>query len=198
MFLDKFLKRPLLFFVFMFAALPLWANAGLPMLFMVYPGFLTALIPVVLIEFFCLKGSFKDCSLKKLFCGVLGGNLISTLLGVPLTWLAAVAVQMALGGGRAYGLNGLGHKLYAAVVQASWLIPYEEAFFWLVPSAFTVLMLYFFLSSWLIEYGFMYLLFHKSYDKALICKNVFKANVVSYIFLYIFVLIYWLAAGFLN
>lgn len=67
MFLDKFLKRPLLFFVFMFAALPLWANAGLPMLFMVYPGFLTALIPVVLIEFFCLKGSFKDCSLKKLF-----------------------------------------------------------------------------------------------------------------------------------
>ncbi|MDD6173495.1 MAG: hypothetical protein PUB86_04325 [Elusimicrobia bacterium] len=128
----------------------------------------------------------------------MGGNLISTLLGVPLTWLAAVAVQMALGGGRAYGLNGLGHKLYAAVVQASWLIPYEEAFFWLVPSAFTVLMLYFFLSSWLIEYGFMYLLFHKSDDKALICKNVFKANVVSYIFLYVFVLIYWLAAGFLN
>lgn len=196
MFLDKFIKRPLLFCCFMFTALPLWANAGLPMLFVVYPGFMAAFIPVIFIEFFYLSKRLKDCSFKKLFCGVLGANLISTLLGVPLTWLAAVAVQMMFGGGMAYGLNGFGRKLYAAVVQAPWLIGYEEALFWLVPSAFTVLMLYFFLSSWLIEYGVIYLLFYKSCDKILIRKAVFKANLISYIFLYVCGSLYWFAAGF--
>ncbi len=195
MFLDKLIKRPLLFCCFMLAALPLWANAGLPMLFVVYPGFMAAFIPVIFIEFFYLRKSFKNCSLKKLFCGVLGANLVSTLLGVPLTWLAALGVQMIFGGGTPYGLNGFVRKLYAAVVQAPWLIPYEDAW-WLVPSAFTVIMLYFFLSSWLIEYGVMYLLFHKSYDKVLIREPLFKANLISYIFLYVCGLIYWFTAGF--
>ena len=58
-FLEKLIKRPLLFCCFMLAALPLWANAGLPMLFVVYPGFMAAFIPVIFIEFFYLRKSFK-------------------------------------------------------------------------------------------------------------------------------------------
>ena len=182
----------------MFMSAPLCANAGLPMLFVMYPGFLAALIPVVFIEAFYIGRLWRSSNFKKIFISVLSANLVSTLLGVPLMWSAALAAQILLGGGSARGVESIGGKLYAAVVQAPWLIPYDEAFIWLVPSAFTVLMLYFFLASWLTEYLVVYLFFKKVYDKKLIMKTLFKANLISYIFLYVSAIVYGVISAFNN
>lgn len=182
--------------LFLLSASPLSANAGIPMLFVIYPGFLLTLIPVVFIEAFYIAKLWRDSSFKKIFISVLSANLISTIIGVPLVWAAAVAIQMLFGGGAAHGIDTISGRLYAAVVQAPWLIPYEKAYAWLMPSAFTVLMIYFFLASWLTEYLTVYLFFKKVYDKKIIIKTLFKANLISYIFLYVCGLIYWAAPGF--
>lgn len=182
--------------LFLLSASPLSANAGIPMLFVIYPGFLLTLIPVIFIEAFYIAKCWRDSSFKKIFFSVLSANLISTIIGVPLVWAAAAAIQMLFGGGEAHGIDTISGRLYASVVQAPWLIPYENAYAWLMPSAFTVLIIYFFLASWLTEYLTVYLFFKRVYDKKIIIKTLFKANFISYIFLYVCGLIYLLTAGF--
>ncbi|MEM9167948.1 MAG: hypothetical protein AAGB48_13100 [Planctomycetota bacterium] len=127
------------------------ANAGIPMLMVYGPLMLAALLPVVLVEAGIVKaltgGSYGQWSLR---VGL--ANAASTVVGVPLTWIALVVIQLSIGGGSAHGLETFWQRVYAATVQAPWLIPYEDDLGWMIGGAGLTLSLPFFLVSMLIEY----------------------------------------------
>lgn len=155
-----------------------WANAGLPMIVLVVPAMLWALIPIIVVEAFYLEKSLDLPRATAAKCAAIS-NAISTIIGVPLTWLALVIIQMITGGGQAYGLDSFFYKMLAVTWQAPWLIPYESDLDWMVPIAGLSLLVPFFFVSWWIEYLIVrFFVTNRSHD--LIKRKVRNANLISY------------------
>ena len=127
------------------------ANAGVPMIILIMPALGFSLIPIILIEAFYLRRRLSLSTASALKTTTLS-NLVSTLVGVPLTWLILVSVQMLLGGGGAFGLDTVWDKLLSVTLQSGWLIPYQSDMHWMIPAAGLFLLLPFFLASWWSEY----------------------------------------------
>ncbi len=85
------------------------ANAGLPMIYLVWPGMGLMLLPVVVLETFILRRALGT-SLKRTLLIVMTANLISTALGIPLTWGVLVLLQLLTLGG-SIGVDIDTHKL---------------------------------------------------------------------------------------
>jgi hypothetical protein len=85
-------------------------------------------------------------------------NLLSTLVGIPLAWLA-LAVLLGLAGGTDHDIRTTAGRRGAAVWLAPWVMPhdyvdwdrYSGEWEWLIPAKLLVLLPPFFLVSWLIE-----------------------------------------------
>lgn len=102
------------------------ANAGLPMLTVVWPVAWMLLLPVVAVEALAAIRS-TGLGWKRCLAGSAIANAASTVLGIPLTWMLLVGVEMLLPrGGPASGLASVGAKVLAVTVQAPWLIPYPS------------------------------------------------------------------------
>jgi hypothetical protein len=122
------------------------ANAGVPMLFWQLPVAAVALVPIVVVE-----SLIAWPMLGKRFSAVAGrvfaANAISTFFGIPLAWIGMVIVNLAIAGGTAHGFGTPLAAFKSVVLQAAWLIPYEDQLRWLVPAATLVLLVpYFFVS----------------------------------------------------
>ena len=154
------------------------ADAGVPMLALLWPASWIAFIPVVIIEAW-IATRIIGLTWKPALIRSSIANATSTLVGIPLTWGALLIVELGLsGGGRAFGIETLPQKLFAAVVQAPWLIPYEEELDWLVPTAAIVLLVPFFFASVFIErWAFDR---KKQLEKPLVRLWSWKANLVTY------------------
>ena len=120
-----------------------YADIGLPMIFLALPAMLIAFIPVVLLEGFVIH---KTLDLKFTRVSVVStvSNLVSTIIGIPVTWIILVIMEMVIAGGRGYGYETLTDKFMTAVAQAPWLVPYEDQYGWMIPTAFLVLLIPFF------------------------------------------------------
>src|SRR5262245_13381903 len=118
----------------------LFANMGLPMIFIELPFLVVALLPVVLVEGACYHWCLS-VPWRKSFSGTFWANLWSTFLGVPLAWFAQTVGQMAIGGGSAWGLETPLDRLAAVTLQSAWLIPYQGEYDWMMPAASLVLLL---------------------------------------------------------
>jgi hypothetical protein len=141
-----------LLFVFLLAV-PAKADAGVPMLFITWPGMLLALIPVVFIEAWIMRPRLELTSGKALKLAAIA-NLVSTVVGIPLTWMVLAGLEMlSTGGGMAYGLSTPWQRILSVTVQAPWLVPYESDLYWMVPAATLALLPAYFLASWGIEYA---------------------------------------------
>jgi hypothetical protein len=128
---------------------PIFADAGVPMLFLHLPVILLALVPIILTEAYVAKRGL-GLPFKRSLGPITVANFISMLLGFPLLWIVAVVIQMLTGGGRPYGLAHWWQKVYAVTVQAPWLIPYERDLYWMTPVAALVMLIpAFFLSVWI-------------------------------------------------
>ncbi len=125
------------------------ANTGVPMLIVVGPVLLLALVPIALVEA-VLYRSRIGVAWKEAMWGSLVANVLSTVVGVPLTWLALVALQLVTGGG-----GGRGVGIQAVTWQAPWLIPYREHLHWMIPAAALVLCIPFLLVSVFVECLFL-------------------------------------------
>lgn len=130
--------------------LPAAANIGVPMVAVFLPPLWLSLVPVIAIEAWAVT-RLLGLSPKKSVAGVALGNVLSTLVGVPLMWAILATVQGVFAGG-ARGLATVGQKIYAVTVQAPWLIPYEEDLGWMIPLALLVLAVPAYLLSVLIEW----------------------------------------------
>jgi Na+-translocating ferredoxin:NAD+ oxidoreductase RnfE subunit len=155
------------------------ANAGVPMIGIVYPGMGILLIPVIVLEFVVLRRRLKSPARRTAVMTTVS-NLVSTGVGVPLTWAVLVGLQAVTGGGGpGPSFDTLVGKLLAVTWQAPWMMPYESDLFWMVPVAALVLLVPFFFVSWLIEYE-LSRLFMRGVDKAVLRRAVLFANLLSY------------------
>lgn len=127
------------------------ADIGVPMLFVTLPAMMISLVPIIAVEAFILSRRLH-LALRQTWKPVAAANIFSTLVGVPLTWLALALLEAFTGGGQAYGIATAREKFLAVTWQAPWLIPYDSDLHWMVPTAMLVLLVPFFFVSWLSEY----------------------------------------------
>lgn len=173
-------KLRFIFFTFLCILAPTiaQADAGVPMLALLWPASWMAFIPVVLIEAWIARRilglMWKPALLRT---GL--ANAVSTLIGIPLTWGALLLIELGIsGGGKAFGIETLPQKLFAVIVQAPWLIPYEEGLGWMVPAAAIVLLVPFFFASVFIErWAFDR---KRQLEKPLVGLWSWKSNLVTY------------------
>ena len=165
------------------------ANAGVPMLFITLPAMLIALVPIIVVEAFVV-GHFLGSSAVSRAKSVAISNVASTIVGLPLTWIALVALQAVSGGGSSYGITTPMQKLLAVTWQAPWLIPYETDLYWMLPAASLVLLIPFFFTSYFVEASIATRL-EPTYSRSHVRSAVFRANLCSYLLLAVFTLV-WL------
>ena len=124
----------------------LLANAGLPMLAMQLPLLVLLLVPIILLEGAVIARWSKRTWRDGLRLSA-AANVVSTLVGIPLTWGVLLALQIAITGAEGRTLTTLSGRLYSAVLQAPWLLPHPVGLEWLVPTANLVLLPFYFLAS---------------------------------------------------
>jgi hypothetical protein len=168
-----------------------YADAGLPMLILVWPSSWILLLLIIPLEAFVALRILKTSYLEGLKLSSLA-NLVSTIAGIPITWIVLVIAQIVCGGSRAYGIETLTGKILAVTVQSPWLIPYENARNWMVPAAAISLCIAFFFMSVGIEYYVATKLYGRNVgnDKlsALLTWS-WRANLLSYGLIIVFLLI---------
>jgi hypothetical protein len=126
-----------------------WADAGIPMLFLVWPGAWMVLVPVVLVEALFARKLLRlsvGRSLKVAFVA----NLVSTGVGIPITWLGLLLLELPA------GILGAAFESHPYVQVAlfpftvAWLGPVEQL--WIVVVAAIILCIPFYFASIWIEY----------------------------------------------
>ncbi|WP_316368816.1 hypothetical protein [Candidatus Thiodiazotropha sp. CDECU1] len=159
------------------------------MIFLVMPALGLSIIPIILIEAMYLsrKLGLKTASAVKT---TTISNLVSTLAGVPLTWLLLVLVQMVAGGGGAFGLDTMLGKVLSVTFQAAWLIPYESELYWMIPVAGLVLLVPFFFVSWWSEYLVTKKILH-DHPAQTVKVVVRNANIITYTLLVLWPIGFW-------
>lgn len=159
------------------------ANVGVPMLALTLPAMVVALEAVVL-------GRILGTSVLSRVKSVAIANVLSTVVGIPFTWAALVALQGATGGISAHGIATPTERLLAVTWQAPWLILYEGELHWMIPTASLVLLAPFFFASYITE-AHVISHYEPRYCKSRLRPAVFQANLLSYILLAVVNLI-WL------
>ncbi|HEY4884040.1 MAG TPA: hypothetical protein VII08_10390 [Myxococcales bacterium] len=137
-------------------ALPAHADVGVPMLAVMWPPAWLLLLVIVPVE-----GYFARRILSLDWRAALGlslrANLVSTLVGIPLTWFVLLLVEFGTG----YAVYLLKvdeasvpsavQRAVAITVLAPWLGPGDWLSAWIVPAAAAYLCIPFFFASVLIE-----------------------------------------------
>jgi len=77
--------------------IPAIANAGIPMLALAWPAQWLALIPVVVVESAMIANALGNTTRQQLW-PVAKANLLSTLVGIPIAWLAMLALEAGAAG----------------------------------------------------------------------------------------------------
>ena len=127
---------------------PALADTGIPMLALVWPASWGLLVPIVLAEALVavrVLGLSFGRSLK--LAGV--ANLVSTLVGIPLTWFGVALVFGSLSSrvDMQAANGGLGADLYYLLLMPCWINPRPES--WMVVAATIILCVpFFFVSVW--------------------------------------------------
>ncbi len=162
---------------------PAQANAGVPMIFLTLPGMALALLPVIFLEMRVLDKCL-GLTPRLAFKVSAWANLLTTVVGVPLTWAILTVLEGVTGGGRAYGIDTPAKKLLAVTWQAPWLIPYEadHNLYWMVPAAMMWLLVPTFFMSWWLEYLTAARMLRDA-DRTRLKSAMFRANLLSYAFL---------------
>ena len=164
----------------------LLADIGVPMIGVIWPGAWIALVPVILIEARIGRRILGTEPRRTLYAAS-AANLFSTLLGIPLTWLALALVE-GMGFDAAEGLDTPWRVLYAVTVQSPWLIPYEGALVWMVPVAAVVLCV----PLWLMSAASEYVIVRRFFPEARpadLWRWMLRGNAASYALLLLILLV---------
>ncbi len=166
------------------------ANAGVPMIFLAMPAFGLSIIPIIVIEAMYLSKKL-ELTIYTAFKTTTLSNLISTIVGIPLTWLLLVLIQMLAGGDGGFGLDTTLGKVLSVTLQAAWLIPYESDLHWMIPVAGLVLLVPFFFTSWWSEYLLSKKML-KAHSTQRIKVAVRNANIITYTLLVFWPIAFWM------
>jgi hypothetical protein len=140
----------------LFVPVPLFADMGIPMIFITLPAMAVLLIPVIVVEGLLCKKWLGLQTWQAIKSNAVS-NLASTIIGVPVAWAVMLAIE--------FGTMGLvdksrtiqdWHSPIANVIffllSSAWLGPPERKDVWVVPAATLVLLIPFFFASYWIEY----------------------------------------------
>lgn len=137
------------------AALPLLADAGVPMIVFTLPAMLMLLIPVILVEGALCK-KWLGLTTWEAIKSNTASNLTSTIIGVPAAWLAMLGVEFAALGMADSSQIEKWHSPIANVIffalSSAWIGPPDAKSAWLIPAAALTLLVPFFFVSYGIEY----------------------------------------------
>lgn len=133
-----------------FRLVPLLADAGLPMIFVTWPAMMKALIPIIAIEALFIQRRTHG-PIGKTFWRSAVANAVSTVVGLPITWMALVALEMFAG--LALSRMDLDKsvigKVVGFIIYSPWVMPQPGAL-WVVPLAVLVLLVpFYFISVWI-------------------------------------------------
>ena len=155
------------------------ADAGIPMIFVTYPAVLVALLPIIILEVVIFKRGLH-LGYRPVTWHVGTANVVSTVIGFPLTWFLCMLLQMFTGGGSFYRA-GIWGTVLRVTWQAPWLLPLshtgEEN--WMVPTAAIVGLIPAFFASVGIE-GVILRRLLKAVDATSVWRLTWKANMASY------------------
>ena len=168
------------------------ADVGLPLAAVFLPPMWLAFVPIVLVEALVLV-RLLGIPFGRAVPPALVGNLASTLIGIPLVWLVLAILELICCGA-ARGLSTFGARLYAVTIQAPWLIPYEDEFSWMVPSALIVMAIPCFAASVLIEAPVNRLFLRDASNRS-VWRATAAANAASYVVLAVIFWPTWKLAG---
>ena len=137
-------------------AIPLFADAGVPMIFLTMPAMAVLLVPVIAIEaFLCRK--WLGLSTWQAIKSNTVSNLASTIVGMPIAWTGMLVIEFGV-----FGLasnfkavenwNSPLAKVISIVLSSAWLGPPGRNDAWVIPLATLVLLIPFFFASYWIEY----------------------------------------------
>ena len=154
------------------------ANAGVPMLFVQMPFMTIALVPIIVVEGLIARRRL-GLSAAGSFKGVAVANAVSTFIGIPLAWFAQFGLNLLISGGNSHGLANPAAIFMSVVVQASWLVPYESELYWMIPTAFLVLLIPAFFVSVLAE-NLVLRKMWSQLDRRRVSATVWLANTASY------------------
>ena len=165
-----------------------WANAGIPMLVLAWPAQWLAFLPVVLIETALVAQALRVPYRQQIW-PVVKANLLSTLVGVPLAWLAMLALEAGVAG-VVFGLLPEG-AADAPLMQVI-LFPFMSAWIggsnlWEFQIAFLVLAVPFCLVSIFVEHRWLRQSVSEDQAGALRVA-VWRGNVLTYVLLCLAVL----------
>lgn len=140
---------------------PIIANIGLPTVALYLPAAWLALLPIILIE--SGYGARRyHLSFRRAFLAQATANCLSTVVGIPLTWIVLVLIQyVTLPGG----------------VGPAWLLP--EASRWTIAAAIAVLTVVFYFMSVATE-GFVVARFFREVPRTTIRRWMIQANGITY------------------
>jgi hypothetical protein len=185
------LRRLSLIIALSFFSLAAFADAGVPMLILVWPVFGLALLPIIGIEYVILRKRLADFTSKRLLLAAFVSNITSTVIGIPLTWVCLAGIEMlglmtvdaiVPGGqiGLAKQLGTFWTYFLNATALAPWLMPYGSHLYWMIPVAFLVLLVPFFYASYWIEAAITVRLLKDKENRLAIRKAVWVGNVCTY------------------
>jgi hypothetical protein len=166
------------------------ADIGIPMIFVQWPLMLGALIPVVIVEALLIR-RWVPLSYRDAFVGTTKANLLSTLAGIPLAWLAMFVVEISVMFPVAFAadkwhwnLNSPFFQIVGFLLGIAWLGPGGDEGYWLVPLAAALLLIpSFYVSVWL--ECFVCLRAWPGSEAVLVRRGVYRANMASYFLLFV-------------
>lgn len=170
-------------------------DMGLPMIMPSIVLMAVALIPIILLETYFV-GKNLQVDAKKVITPVAVANVVSTFLGIPVTWILLVVLEFA-------SVSAIGaitdrnpwSELFSVTLGAPWVAPRGHNEDWVVIGAMLFLLVPYGLASWAIEYFVIKAVFAKKLDVSAPPKDlrraVGKANLISYLLLAVFVIVFW-------
>jgi hypothetical protein len=157
---------------------PILANIGLPIVAVHLPPAWLALVPIIFIESGYGTWRYKFPFGRSLAAQSIA-NCLSTLIGIPITWLILVLVEFVAleWAGGAIPQSVL--PVLSPVLGAAWLDPGSERSWWVVGIAVAVLTFFFYLMS-VVSEGFVVARFFRGLPRNKIRSWMLQANAISY------------------
>jgi hypothetical protein len=168
---------------------PVLANIGLPMVMVFLPPAWLALVPIIIIESAYGVWRFK-LPARRAFAAQAIANCVSTLIGIPVTWLVLVLIEWVVFERAVRVTPEPVLAVLSPIVGAAWLGPGAEEKLWMMVLAVATLTIAFYLMSVVTE-GFVVARFFRDTPRKLIRLWTFQANAISYALLVALILAAW-------
>lgn len=182
--------------------LTIFANVGIPMIFVQWPLMLVALIPVILVEVLLIR-LWLSLSYREAFIGIAKANVLSTAIGIPLAWgimlvieLITVLLRVSVDDYLPWKLKGPLFEIVFFIFSIAWPLPTTETARGGIAIAAALLLIPCFYASVWIEYCSC-LRSWTRYNPVLVHRAVYRTNLGSYALLFVLACV-WIANEYVS